>query len=933
MKASIQRTLITCGLASTFLLAGRNDSTACGLGTTTITNLPAFALSGYQVYGLGPKGQVTGFFFISGVHGPHAFVYQGGVLSDLGTFGGLDSIGYGVNATGQVAGQADVTSTGETHAFLYNGGSMVDLGTLGGSFSSAAAINDVGQVAGASLLAGGAGPIAFLYANGTIASLGTLGSNYSSAFALNNTGMVVGESGVASSAVHGFVYANGAMTDIGTLGGGYSSAFALNDSGSVVGESSVSAGHVHAFIYSGGSMKDLGTLGGTYSSAFAINTNSQVVGNGTLLNDQVSHGFFYDKGTTVDIGTLGGGNSSIWALNNLGQVVGNADTTNNSTHAFLWTNGTMTDLNALLPTNSGWELVSAQFINDAGRIVGYGNYKGTSLWFVMDPAAPNSPPIASAGPDQIVDCQAQATLDGSGSSDPDKDPLTFAWSLGGSLLGTNVTLTASFPMGTNTVTLTVTDSCGASAQANVVVTVVDTTPPTGSCPASATAVADVNCQAPVPNLVPQVVASDNCTPTGSLVIRQDPPAGTLVNSGSHPITLTVTDTSGNHSSCSVLFTVIDTTPPTIANVPGPMTLSAGANCQASVPNVLSNVVATDNCTPANQLVLGQNPTAGTLVGAGPSTIVVTATDAAGNSSTASIPLNVVDTTPPAFVSVPGALTLSAGANCQASVPNVLSNVVATDNCTPANQLVLSQNPTAGTLVGAGPSTIVVTATDAAGNSSTASIPLNVVDTTPPTIVSVPAGLTVPTGAGCQGTVPNVLLSVVATDNCTAANQLVITQSPAAGTLWPAGQYVLTLTVTDLAGNSASTNVPLTITNSNPPVIQSVTANLNVLNPPNHQLVPVTVSVVLSDTCGARPVSKIVSITSSETISPGDIQFTGDLSVLLAASRDPSGPGRVYTITVQSTNASGNSSTASVMVTVTKGNTSPIISPTLGGRKV
>src|SRR5215831_5736600 len=80
----------------------------------------------------------------------------------------------------------------------------------------------------------------------------------------------------------------------------------------------------------------------------------------------------------------------------------------------------------------------------------------------------------------------------------------------------------------------------ATSQANVVVTVVDTMPPTGSCPTDLTAPADDNCQAPVPDVASQVVASDNCTATASLKITQDPAAGTMVGLGPHAISIKVT---------------------------------------------------------------------------------------------------------------------------------------------------------------------------------------------------------------------------------------------------------------------------------------------------------------------------------------------------------------------------------------------------------
>jgi hypothetical protein len=88
-------------------------------------------------------------------------------------------------------------------------------------------------------------------------------------------------------------------------------------------------------------------------------------------------------------------------------------------------------------------------------------------------------PIADAGPDQTVEqtsyAGADVNLDGSGSYDPDNDPLTYDWTwTGGSAMGVSPTVT--FPLGIATVTLTVSDGTYTDSD-TVNITIVDTTPP------------------------------------------------------------------------------------------------------------------------------------------------------------------------------------------------------------------------------------------------------------------------------------------------------------------------------------------------------------------------------------------------------------------------------------------------------------------------
>ncbi len=215
--------------------------------------------------------------------------------------------------------------------------------------------------------------------------------------------------------------------------------------------------------------------------------------------------------------------------------------------------------------------------------------------------------------------------------------------------------------------------------------------------------------------------------------------------------------------------------------------------------------------------------------------------------------------------------------------------------------------------------ILIKVTDAAGNFSTTNVGLTVADTTAPTILGVPSPVTLSADANCSAVVPDLTAGVTAVDNCTPANQIVITQNPAPGTVLARGSYLITFNATDASGNSSSASVPLSIVSATAPVIQALSVSPGILSPPNHQLVPVTVSATVTGTCDGAPVTRIVSITCSDTPSPGDIQITGDLTATLAASKASSGNTRIYTLNIQSTDASGNSSTGSVTVTVPKSN--------------
>jgi probable HAF family extracellular repeat protein len=349
----------------------------------------------------------------------HAFRWQDGVLTDLGALPGVNSSAAGaINARGWSAGQSQnglidpLTGFPVIRAVLWKDDQIVDLGTLGtGIESLALSVNDGGEVIGFSTIdtttdpfaSSGFGPFAspthaFIWRNGTMQDLGTLGGPDSfpgSGCDNQRNGLVAGASFTNSTpnlttglpTIDPFLWDNGTMTDLGTLGGTFGFASCANNRGQVTGTSNLAGDAVnHPFLWDRGVLRDLGTLGGDFGTPNWINDAGDVVGAAGLVpGSNLQHAFLWRHGVMMDLGSLGT-NSNAFAINSKGQIVGRSRISGTPggpagvLHAFLWENGgPMIDLNALIPANSGLELVEADNINESGEIVGLGAPPGVPV--------------------------------------------------------------------------------------------------------------------------------------------------------------------------------------------------------------------------------------------------------------------------------------------------------------------------------------------------------------------------------------------------------------------------------------------------------------------------------------------------------------------------------------------------------------------------
>ncbi len=352
-------------------------------------------------------------------------------ITDLGLVRGADG-GFtpqAINNKGQIAGDYQVGFRGDAeyvhYAALWDSGEITELSGLAAPYSSAAAINDLGQVVGFTGDNYYDSPV-FVWQDGESTYLDSLSEGWVWDAAINNAGQIVGTSDTTSrdkwdnGLVRAVLWEDGRLTDLGGLGDKLSSrAVAINNLGQIAGTvhggklKEGGLGHYparHVALWTDGEMRDLGAFKGTsFNHAVDINDVGQVLCFGESVGEP-SYTYLWEDGERTEIGTLPGSlnENEVFAINNSGHVVGEARSEfivwasvltgvispvgsfdpvaeAGISRAFLWENGSIWDLDDLIPADSGWQLSSARDINDHGQIIGTGVFDGELHGFLLTP--------------------------------------------------------------------------------------------------------------------------------------------------------------------------------------------------------------------------------------------------------------------------------------------------------------------------------------------------------------------------------------------------------------------------------------------------------------------------------------------------------------------------------------------------------------------
>ena len=463
--------------------------------------------------------------------------------------------------------------------------------------------------------------------------------------------------------------------------------------------------------------------------------------------------------------------------------------------------------------------------------------------------------VDDSTPPTITTCAANITIECDESTDPSNTGLSSATDNcdpAPVVTYSDATVAGGCPQEyTITRTWTATDICGNGTNCTQIITVDDSTPPTiTNCAANITIECDESTE---PANTGLTSATDNCDTAPVVTYSDATVGGQCPQEYTITRTWTATDACGNGTNCTQVITVEDTTPPVITDCP----ISVTIECDESILPLNTGLAsATDNCDPAPVVTYSDATVAGGCPQEYSITRTWTATDACGNSSTCSQSVIVEDTTVPTITVCPPNTTIECDESTDPANTGLAS---ATDNCDPAPVVTYSDATVAGGCPQEYTITRTWTATDACGNGTNCTQVITVDDSTPPTITTCAANITIECD---ESTDPSNTGLSSATDNCDPAPVVTYSDATVAGGCPQEYTITRTWTATDACGNGTNCTQVITVDDSTPPVITTCAADITIecdesTDPGNTGLSSAT------DNCDTAPV-----VTYDDAVAPG-----------------------------------------------------------------
>ncbi|MFL6248378.1 MAG: HYR domain-containing protein [Thermoanaerobaculia bacterium] len=462
-----------------------------------------------------------------------------------------------------------------------------------------------------------------------------------------------------------------------------------------------------------------------------------------------------------------------------------------------------------------------------------------------------------------------------------------------------------FPIGPSTVQCVARNSYGETAHGEVSIYVQDGSAPVLTLPDDIVVKAESE-----DGTVVTFEATAHDDVDGDLPVTCTPPSGSRFPIGITTVQCSATDSHLNPAEGSFTVEVTDENHQgmLVIQVPESLTLEADSSAGAQFYFQVT-AYGSDDPEPA----ISCDPASGSVFPIGTTKVLCIATDRFGGRAEGEFSITVVDTFGPELllgdIAVEG--TGSAGAE-------VTFATTAFDRVD--GEVPLDCTPKSGSLFPYGSTRVQCSAKDSRGNVSEASFTVTVGDFTPPVLQlsDITADATSPDGA-------EVTFTPVAIDAVDGSVE--VTCTPTSGSLFPIGSTTVQCSASDSHGNTAEGSFAVIVNDGADtvaPHISSVTATPNVLEPANHKLVTVTVTVDAVDAVDPMPRCTVVDVTANEPIigagsgnTDFDWRITGELEVELRAERSGQGTDRIYKVYVSCVDAAGNEAAGSVSVTVPK----------------